>query len=86
MFQRFVLLMAGATLVASCQSTASTPAPQATHFRGVAYTFDTPKPIAGATISVAELPQFETTTEANGYYDLSVEVTSETQKVTPFIT
>lgn len=86
MFLRTLLPTAALIALASCQSTtANESAPPVTHFRGVAYTFNTPKPIAGATISVAELPQFVTTTDANGYYDLAVEVTSESQKVTPFI-
>ncbi len=86
MFARTLLLSAALLALISCQTTTATSTPaQVTHFRGVAYTFNTPKPIAGATISVAELPQFVTTTDANGYYDLAVEVTSDSQKVTPFI-
>ncbi len=85
MFSRSFLAFVALTSLAACTtSTANTAAP-VTHFKGVAYTFNTPMPIAGATISVAELPQFTTTTDANGYYDLSVEVTADTQKVTPFI-
>ena len=85
MHVRFILALAVVTALTSCQANSTTTATPATHFRGVAYTFNTPKPIAGATISVAELPQFTTVTDANGYYDLSVEVTASSQKVTPFI-
>lgn len=81
------LLLVFAVLLSACQTTSTQIPPPwpVTQFKGVAYTFNTPKPIAGATISVAELPQFTTTTDANGYYDLAVEVTAAGQKVTPFI-
>ncbi len=81
---RPLLFFASLTALAACQST-TVPPPPATHFRGVAYTFNTPLPIPGATVSVAELPQFTTVTDENGYYDLAVEVTVANQKVTPFI-
>ena len=85
MFSRSFLASVALTSLAACTTSPANSAAPVTHFKGVAYTFNTPMPIAGATISVAELPQFTTTTDANGYYDLSVEVTADSQKVTPFI-
>lgn len=85
MFSRSLPILAWLTTLTACQTTTTTTATPVTHLSGVAYTFNTPKPIAGATIAVAELPQFTTVTDANGYYDLTVEVTAVTQKVTPYI-
>ena len=82
---RAYFLLCLVTVVALAACTATTPPTPVTHLKGVAYTFNQPKPIAGAVVSVAELPQFTTVTDANGYYDLTVEVTASTQKVTPFI-
>lgn len=42
------------------------------HIRGTAYTFNTPDPIAGATIKAEELPDVSTVTAADGSYDLEV--------------
>jgi hypothetical protein len=39
---------------------------------GVVYTFNTPFPVAGATVSIAEYPQISTTSDAAGHYTLSV--------------
>jgi len=52
------------------------------HIRGTAYTFNTPDPIAGATISIVELPGITTTTGADGSYELEVPAGST---VTPYI-
>ena len=49
----------------------TTDAPVA-HVRGTAYTFNTPDPIAGATIMVHELPDVQATTAADGSYELEV--------------
>ena len=88
MSTRFLLILAAVLALPGCLTNSpatSTAAAPVTHIKGVAYTFNQPLPIAGATISVAELPQFSTVTDANGYYDLAVEVTAAGQKVTPFI-
>jgi hypothetical protein len=85
MSTRFLLILATVLAITGCQSSTTPAAAPVTHIKGVAYTFNTPEPIPGATISVAELPQFSTVTDANGYYDLAVEVTVAGQKVTPFI-
>lgn len=42
------------------------------HIRGTAYTFNTPDPIAGATVTVVELPGVSATTAADGSYELEV--------------
>jgi len=42
------------------------------HIRGTAYTFNTPDPIAGATIKAEELPDVSAVTAADGSYDLEV--------------
>ncbi len=52
------------------------------HLTGTAYAFDNQLPIAGATIRVAELPGVETTTDADGGYDLRVPAGA---RVTPYI-
>jgi len=52
------------------------------HVRGTAYTFNTPDPIAGATVSVHELPDVHATTAADGSYELEVPVGAT---VSPFI-
>ena len=61
----------------SCSDEASTEdasttssAPAKAHIRGTAYTFNTPDPIAGATISVLEEPDISTTTATDGSYEL----------------
>jgi hypothetical protein len=59
----------------------STVAPVA-HLRGTAYTFNTPDPIAGATIAVHELPDVQATTAADGSYELEVPLGAT---VTPYI-
>ena len=57
-------------------------APAAVHIRGTAYTFDNQRPIAGATIRVAELPGVAATSQADGSYDL---VVPDGTKVTPYV-
>ena len=52
------------------------------HLRGTAYTFNTPDPIAGATITIVELPGLSATTAADGSYELEVPAGSS---VTPYI-
>ena len=59
----------------------TTEAPLA-HIRGTAYTFNTPDPIAGATITVDELPGVSATTAADGSYELELPVGAT---VTPYI-
>ncbi|MGB8861748.1 MAG: hypothetical protein WCC60_21010 [Ilumatobacteraceae bacterium] len=46
--------------------------PPVAHIRGTAYTFNTPDPIAGAIISVEELPGLHATTAADGSYELEL--------------
>ncbi|MEN9643423.1 MAG: hypothetical protein RL238_92 [Actinomycetota bacterium] len=52
------------------------------HLRGTAYTFNTPDPIAGATIKVVELPDVSAVTGADGSYELEVPAGAT---VTPYI-
>lgn len=52
------------------------------HIRGTAYTFNTPDPIAGATVSLVEMPEISTVTGADGSYELEVPVG---MSVTPVI-
>ena len=62
---------------------AAAPAPAAPiTIRGTAYTFNTPDPIVGAEIRVAELPDVSATTGADGAYELAVPVGAP---VTPYI-
>jgi hypothetical protein len=42
------------------------------HIRGTAYTFNTPDPIAGAKVSLVELPDIAAVTAADGTYELTV--------------
>jgi hypothetical protein len=42
------------------------------HIRGTAYTFNTPDPIAGATVSLVEFPEITAVTAADGSYELAV--------------
>ena len=52
------------------------------HIRGTAYTFNTPDPIAGATITVDELPGVSAITGADGSYELELPLGAT---VTPYI-
>ncbi|MDP2293727.1 MAG: hypothetical protein Q8M22_21305 [Actinomycetota bacterium] len=63
-----------ATSLAPTTTDAPTTEPAATvaHIRGTAYTFNTPDPIAGATIKVAEHPELSATTAADGSYELEL--------------
>ena len=49
---------------------------------GVTYTFNTPSPIAGATVSIAEFPWISTVSDAQGRYSLRV---PDEAQVTPFV-
>ena len=65
----------------------TTDAPETTdaavaHIRGTAYTFNTPTPIAGATIKVVEFPDVAVTTAADGSYELELPAGAT---VTPYI-
>lgn len=60
----------------------ATTEPAVGHLRGTAYTFNTPDPIAGATVSVHELPDVSAITAADGSYELEVPLGAT---VTPFI-
>lgn len=53
-----------------------------TIIRGTAYTFNTPDPIAGATIRVDELPDVSATTADDGSYEIEV---PSGMRVTPYI-
>jgi hypothetical protein len=57
-------------------------APVVAHLRGTAYTFNTPDPIAGATVKVHELPDVATVTAADGSYEIEVPLGAT---VTPYI-
>jgi hypothetical protein len=59
-----------------------TAATVAATIRGTAYTFNTPDPIAGATVKVEELPDVSATTRADGSYELAV---PQGATVTPYI-
>ena len=48
---------------------------------GVAYTFDTPNPLAGATIALAEHPEVSTVSGADGRFSLTV---PDGETITPF--
>lgn len=48
---------------------------------GVVYTFNTPFPVAGARVAIAEYPELSTMTDAAGRYALSV---PDEEEVTPF--
>ena len=48
---------------------------------GVVYTFNTPFPVAGARVAIAEHPELSTITDAAGRYALSV---PDNEEVTPF--
>lgn len=56
--------------------------PPVGHIRGTAYTFNTPDPIAGATVAVEEDPSITAVTGADGSYELTVPIG---MSVTPFI-
>lgn len=51
---------------------ATSGAPAEGHIRGTAYTFNTPDPIAGATISLVEFPEITAVTADDGSYELAV--------------
>jgi hypothetical protein len=51
------------------------------HLRGTAYTFDNQRPIAGATIRIAELPGRSATSGPDGTYDLAV---PDGTRITPY--
>lgn len=79
----FPFLLATLTLaLANCTAEEASPAAKKVHLRGTAYMFNTPDPLAGATIGIAELPDLQTKTAADGTYDLAV---PDATKVTPFI-
>lgn len=59
-----------------------TTVPAVGHVRGTAYTFNTPDPIAGATIMVEELPDVSAVTGADGSYEFEVPAGST---ITPYI-
>lgn len=73
---------APATEVPTTTVAPATTAPPVGHLRGTAYTFNTPDPIAGATIKVVELPDVSAVTGADGSYELEVPAGSV---VTPYI-
>lgn len=67
----------GTTAAAASSTAPATTTPATTiaaegHIRGTAYTFNTPDPIAGATISLVEFPDITATTAADGSYELTV--------------
>jgi len=68
-----------ATTAAPDTTTVTTEAPAPTtppmgHIRGTAYTFNTPDPIAGATVSLVEMPEISAVTGADGSYELAVPI------------
>jgi hypothetical protein len=52
------------------------------HIHGTAYTFDNQRPIAGATVRIAELPGVSTTSQSDGAFDLAA---PDGTKVTPYV-
>jgi len=70
-----------ATTAPATTAPAST-APATATVKGTAYTFNTPDPIAGATIKVEELPSVSATTAKDGSYELDVPVGAT---ITPYI-
>jgi hypothetical protein len=56
--------------------------PAVAHIRGTAYTFNTPDPIAGATVTVDEIPGISAITAADGSYELELPAGAT---VTPYI-
>lgn len=73
---------AAPTTVAPTTAAPTTTVASVGHLRGTAYTFNTPDPIAGATIKVVELPEVSAVTGADGSYELEVPAGSV---VTPYI-
>lgn|GEM_PF-3371432 len=65
-----------APTTASTTTASTTTVATMAHLRGTAYTFNTPDPIAGATIRVEELPDVSAVTAADGSYELAVPVGS----------
>ena len=63
---------ASASTAAAKTAAPTTAAAEPAHIRGTAYTFNTPDPIAGATIKAEELPDVSAVTGADGSYDLEV--------------
>jgi hypothetical protein len=70
------MLVLGASAAA-----ASAQARKTVHLRGTAYTFDDQRPIAGATIRIAELPGRSATSGPDGTYDLAV---PDGTRITPY--
>ena len=65
------------TVPATTTPAPTTPPAAVAHVRGTAYTFNTPDPIAGATIRVEELPDVSAVTAADGSYELELPVGAE---------
>jgi len=81
----WMLAVTALTWMAACTAETTQPAPAKTTvtLTGHVYAFNTPTPVAGARISVAELPEIVTTTDAQGVYVLTV---PDGKQVTPFVT
>jgi hypothetical protein len=73
---------AATTTAPTTTAVPTTTAAPLTHVRGTAYTFNTPDPIAGATIKVVELPDVAATTAADGSYQLDIPAGAT---ITPYI-
>lgn len=65
----------------TCAPAADARPRKTVHLRGIAYTFDNQRPIAGATIRIAELPGLSATSGADGAYDLAV---PDGTRITPY--
>lgn len=63
-------------------SAPATTVPAVARMRGTAYTFNTPDPIAGATVRVEEFPDVSAVTAADGSYELELPAGAT---VTPYI-
>ena len=81
----WMLASALLALTAACTTETTSPSPLAPTVKltGTVYGFNTPDPIVGAKVSVAELPDLVTTTDAQGVYVLAV---PDGKPVTPFVT
>lgn len=73
--------LAAAALATACVDDAA--APPKVVLSGNAYTFNTPDPVVGATIGIAEEPGLTTTSAADGSWSLEVDGDRE---VTPYVT
>ena len=75
-------VLALAALVACSSENAATTGPATVTLTGTVYAFNSPTPIVGATVSLAEYPDKKATTDASGVYVIAV---PNGKPVTPFV-